>query len=629
MATKPEIGWVFDPALPSGSQKGGNAAEYAFTPNLETFVREVLQNVQDNRSQGAETAQVLFRLMLLKGKMLDQFLDSVSWSHFRSHIEGASKEPNGRSFKQALKTFDESKSLLLLVVEDRNTTGLTGEEKGDSNFAALCRNTLYSRKPSETAGGSYGLGKAVLWLFSEFSTVLFNSVLETKNGDGDSPRFIGRSELPWHKVGASDYDGSGWLGVKSLDGNGWQWASSVWAPSSTAISNNLHLTRKGETGTSIAVVGFRNPADEDQDPKTMAQEMVQAAARNFWPSIIGGKLSVKVEVVDLAKGQTVLSETVDDEDVNDQFEACWNAYHNKTTVDELKNPGDVVEVPIELTIPGRTDGSSGAVQAKASLVVCLAGENGKEQEEVNQIAFFRGTGMVVKYETFNRLALTQRQFHAILVCGKARRDFSDSDIALDEFLRAAEPPEHKSWEVTVRLKEIYKIGYKKLLMEMDNRIKEELRNLVSEKPASGTDGPRLLMNLFPLGNKSKPSPTSGNPFKVKETNAKLINGVWEFSGAVLAKAENKKRWSVEIDLRFQAEDASDAAGGVIKSLIIDKDLAARGVETQVENGMGFITSPAAVKQIEFTGSTDPNAYPADAKRTSVVLDVRTKKIEES
>lgn len=618
-----DTAWVFDPALPSGAQTGGNVAEYAFRPDIETFVREIIQNVLDNISTGADKAEVLFRLIQLKGPILNRFLQAILWMELKPHIVGAGRERNGQRFVQALENLETNHSLLILVVEDRYTTGLIGSEKGDSNFAALCRNTLYSSKPSETSGGSYGLGKAVLWLFSDLSTVLFNSVLERENGLGTSPRFIGRSELPWHQVGNREFDGSGWLGLKSSDAGGREWAKSLWSPRSADLASKLFLERDSVSGTSILVVGFRNPADEDQEPKVMAQEMIDATAKNFWPSIINSKLAVKVEVVDAAKNHTSFSGTVDNEDISPEFAACWNAYRNGRTLQELKNPGDVVEVPIELTIPPRVDGSSSQLSAEASLVVRLAEENSQTKTELNQVAFFRGTGMVVKHESYNRLSITQRPFHGILVCGKARRSSTENDTALDEFLRAAEPPEHKSWDVTVRLKETYKPGYRKLLVDMENQVRDRLRELVTGKAPGGTDGPRLLMNLFPLGNKSKPPPPPPTHFKVKEQRAKFVNGRWEFSGHIEVKSELKKKWKAEIDLKFQAEDSSDSTGGVVHSLTLDPDATSKGAVITIKKGKGIITAPASVKKINFDGITDPSRYPTDARWAAVTVGVRT------
>jgi len=624
------IEWVFDPARPSGGRMGGNPSEHVFKPDLDTFVREILQNVQDNRSESAELASVVFRLIELQGDKLEQFLDSLRWDGLRPHIEGVSSERTGIRYKQALESFDAEKRLLLLVVEDSNTTGLTGPEEGDdSNFAALTRDTLYSNKSSETAGGSYGLGKAVLWLFSEFSTVLFNSVLENEDGLGISPRLIGRAELPWHKVDATKFDGSGWLGAKTHDTGG-DWAQSVWSPASVDVADKLYLNRGKESGTSILVVGFRDPtSEEEQDSKAIAQGVIRAAARSFWPSILGNKLTIKAEVYDPATNQITFSNSAGESDISKQFAYLWKAYQDQSFVSELKNPGDVAVVSIDLTIPARVDGSAPLTRVEASLVVRLSEENGGQGKDINQVAFFRGPGMVVTYESFKNLSLTQRAFHAILVCGRARREFNGNDVALDEFLRTAEPPEHKSWEVTPKLKLTYKQGYKKLLTDLDQRIKDALKDLVTEKPEGGTEGPRLLMSLFPLGNMNDRPPSHRSPITLKNPDAKLVGGQWEFSGRISVRSDNTKRWRAEIDLKFQAEDASDSSGGVIQTVTIDKSSEGKGVTADVANGIAYVAGPSSVKQVDFMGTTDPQKYPADAKRTTVSLTLKPTAVEEN
>ncbi len=626
------IEWVFDPARPSGGRIGGNPSEHVFKPDLDTFVREVLQNVQDNRSENAELASVVFRLIELQGDKLEQFLDSLQWDGLRPHLEGVSGERTGIRYKQALESFDAEKRLLLLVVEDSSTTGLTGPEEGDdSNFAALTRDTLYSNKSSETAGGSFGLGKAVLWLFSEFSTVLFNSILEREDGLGTSPRLIGRAELPWHRVDAARFDGSGWLGTK-VHGNGGDWEQSVWAPTSVDVSQGLYLNRGKVSGTSILVVGFRDPTSEvDQDPKEIAQEVIQAAAQSFWPSILGNKLTVKAEVFDPASNQITFSNSAGESDIPRQFALLWKAYQEQDFVSELKNPGDVAEVSIDLTIPARVDGSALLTRAEASLVVRLSEENTGQAKDTNQnqVAFFRGPGMVVTYKSFKNLSLTQRAFHGILVCGKARREFNSNDVVLDEFLRAAEPPEHNSWEVTPKLKLTYKQGYKKLLTDLDQRIKDALKDLVSEKPESGTEGPRLLMSLFPLGDMSNPPAPPRSPITLKNPDAKLVGGQWGFSGRISVRSDNTKRWNAKIDLKFQAEDASDSSGGVIRAITVDRSSEGKGVTAVVTDGIAYIAGPSSVKQVDFMGTTDPQKYPADAKRTTVSLTLQPTTVEEN
>jgi len=612
-------GWVFDPSPPSGARTGGNVAEYAFRPDVNTLVREVLQNVLDNARAGGGNVSVAFKLVHLTGSDLSSFLDALRWKDLEPHMRAAGQEIPGRRFALARERLDSDASLQLLLVEDANTTGLTGDESGDgSNFAQLCRDTLYSNKASETAGGSFGLGKAVLWLFSELSTVLFSSRLEVDPKGGRSPRFIGRTELPWHKIDSKAFAGPGWLGEVSVVDAG-QMAKSVWAPDSERIASQLRLERSTTPGTSILVVGFRNPADEDQDLESTAHDIIHAVGRNFWPSVIGGRLKVSVTVIDTSKkAQKRWEREMGEGDLNPAYAKCLAAYNDMRAGSTLDSAGDIAEVSIPVQIPARSDASQPQKVAEASLVVRLAEDD--EPEGANEVAFFRGTGMVVKYERFDRLSLSQRPFHGILVCGKARRLAGESDTALDEFLRAAEPPEHKGWEVTPRLKETYKPGYKRLLSDIDAKVKEALRDLVSEKPPSGTDGPRLLVRLFPVGGNKIGE--GREKFKVKDLSARLEQGTWAFSGTIIAVRDSPGPWSAQIDLRFRGEDPTDTVSAVVRKLKAYSTPASKVPSVSIDSGIAMVSVPAGVTKLRFEGLTDPSRYSIDPRRATVFADVR-------
>ena len=54
------VKWIFDPLPPSESEGGGDPAEHVFDQDLDTFVREVLQNSKDQRLANSEPVRVSF-----------------------------------------------------------------------------------------------------------------------------------------------------------------------------------------------------------------------------------------------------------------------------------------------------------------------------------------------------------------------------------------------------------------------------------------------------------------------------------------------------------------------------------------------------------------------------------------
>lgn len=622
MAVMNSIGWRFDAAPLSGSRSGGNAAEYAFNPNINHFVREVIQNVLDNKSNLFNSVKIGFHFFTLRNQELDLFLSNVNFEDLNEHLRAASTQPKGAGLRIALEDLRKRGSLLLLVIEDNNTTGLTGNETGDgSNFAALCKDELYSNKNSDTAGGSYGLGKAVLWSFSSLSTIIFNSELEEHPNGDKSPRLIGRAELPWHVIGDSHYSGSGWFGtIEEVPGG--ERSVSVWSPKSNEISESLQICRNGENlGTSILIIGFRNPAQEDKSPKELAGEIVDAVKLNYWPSIAQEKLKVIVTVKDSPSQEPSYEQQITKNDINSAFLDCWDTYANKRSdlVHELKNPGDVVEVPIELTIPPKIDKSEQEISASVSLLVRLAEQN---ENNINTVVLFRGSGMVVNSFHLDKLSLTQRPFHAIVVCGEARVPVSTGDNQLDRFLRAAEPPSHNEWTVTKTLKELYRPGYKKLLDELNRKVKEEIKVHVNEKIPPGSEGPQLLKALFPLQTLGTARPVQPNPFRVSRMFAELVKGRWVFSGIINVNPhylKSKRKWSGLIDLRFCAEDGKDFSGGLINEISIDDNSESKGIEVSIKDGMAVIMADTTVERIGFSGSTNPDLYPVNPQHASVEI----------
>ncbi|MCY1004489.1 hypothetical protein OV079_02665 [Nannocystis pusilla] len=82
--------WEFDALPPSGARRGGDPAEYAFPGTLHTFVREALQNANDQSLRSGSTrAEVHFDVEELKGAELKEFRAAIEWDTLVRHIQGA------------------------------------------------------------------------------------------------------------------------------------------------------------------------------------------------------------------------------------------------------------------------------------------------------------------------------------------------------------------------------------------------------------------------------------------------------------------------------------------------------------------------------------------------------------
>ena len=258
--------WIFDGVPASGARHGGLAQAEVFDKDVDTFVREVLQNARDQKRGEDAPVQVRFRIEDLEGPDLEAFLQNLGWNELRPHLESIASAGYVTISPRVAESlgFLQEGRLRLLRIDDLRTNGLTGgEDDVDSNFNALCRHTLITGASRRESGGSFGLGKSVLWRFSGMSTVLFSS------RPADRPkslRFFGRTLLAWHSTADGDWEGSGWLGDPELREAGRR-AVSIWDNDAQQVAYGCRLDRPSmDTGTSILIVAFDDPARETERP---------------------------------------------------------------------------------------------------------------------------------------------------------------------------------------------------------------------------------------------------------------------------------------------------------------------------------------------------------------------------
>ncbi|MFC7233392.1 hypothetical protein ACFQMM_22275 [Saliphagus sp. GCM10025308] len=292
--------WKFPEQKSGITEYHKNPTESALDSTLETFVREVLQNANDQGIPGEEPVKVTFDFTTLRGSDLEEFLETLIWDEhgdspedLRWHIKRAIENDQARDpgLKRFLNHFD-GDSLTVLTIHDEHTTGLRGSETDTKEpYASLVKDFGSTNKPGSSSGGSKGLGKTVLWAFSGLSTVLFNSHPDTLPSDGGSepPRLVGRTIVPAHtdEAETTHYTNHGWYGRDDpdrIDDIGRP--SSLWGDLDDAerLADTLSVSRPTDNyGTSIGVVGFRIPGEGfDPDMEELAASFRHASVKYFW-----------------------------------------------------------------------------------------------------------------------------------------------------------------------------------------------------------------------------------------------------------------------------------------------------------------------------------------------------------
>jgi hypothetical protein len=611
--------WIFDPAPPSGSRRGGLANAQVFDPSLDAFVREVLQNSSDQRI-GDDRVDVRFTLTEISGARLEAFLEAVRWAQLADHVRSAARPELvtiGPRLGEGLRDLEAGR-LRLLGIHDFQTHGLTGGEDDESNFAALVRHELITSGERRASGGSFGLGKSVLWRFSNLSTVLFYSLPV----DLQRERFIARTVLAGHDADGQKWEGSGWAGVPDPE-NALR-AVSVWDDEARRLAQTTYLARPdGATGTSILVVGFDDPGHEvETSIEETCEEMVASATRWFWPALLNGRLSVLVEGFEDDRAVFAAHAQAS----NLEVAPFVHAQTDSVSVDNaLELPGDLAEREITISIPAQRPERFGSprpsTMVRATLRVRLA--ESTEKEHWNTVALQRGTGMVVEYREFRTRPALDQAFHAVLLAGGAHGD-SDDDEALEEFLRAAEPPAHAQWtHTTDRIKAEYAQGFKKALDDLFKSIDEAVRDLAREDVVESDEGPDALRKLFPLPGLGGGLRTE--TYRLTETRARLVEDRWQFDGSFrrnpVDEHEAKRNWQFKVALAVDQE----GTGTATRIPVSDLTAAPPAVVSEIgSDGTVTVAVPAGTDEVAFAGASDPilELPPGGLRRVRLRMEVK-------
>ncbi|MFH8724055.1 helix-turn-helix domain-containing protein [Streptomyces termitum] len=635
------VTWYHRPGYQDGGRDGGNAAAFAFDADVQVLARETCQNSLDERlAENGRPVRVRYTIHELTGEMLDSFRQAILWDELQPHYEAVSAEAShqkvGRVVHAGVRDMFEKGRLVLLRVDDYNASGLIGDDYENGKFAAVVRRQLESLKSDRGAGGSFGLGKATLWATSALGMVLINSTLSVPHEGRTERRVIGRLELPWRSVDGGTYAGPAWLGRPDPDSPGAQVTRSWWADEETV--ERLHLTRDGdEPGTSFLIVGAHDVASLDEsradratddeagddgtrDIGSMHRRLVQALERDFWAAMTagGGRLPLlETFVRTLRNGQVVVEEEkVDPTETQPARTRALRAFYEGTTVDRLTEAGQVAMRTVSLKIPrgGGLGGTLGTHQAV--LLVTDAGDGDGVPKQVHSL---RGNRMTIKKSGVSGLPLSANNFQAVLLAGTAAGDSAPFAAEAEDFLRAAEPPEHDRWGQTEELTLRWSHTAHHRIARLTTEVNAAVRELVVRPRRAGDEGgAKLRKALTVTGKKAAPRRATGPGLPELDGLDASIgpSGEWRITAEVkLPRADELPTMTpvVLLDVRSGNRPRLDWAELV----------AVDGCE--IEDGMLRFTP--GVRRAVFTGSTDVTSHPVRTALTRLVLELRAGKGE--
>lgn len=633
--------------------------KHAFENDVDTFVRETLQNANDaGINDSEEPVEVHYRFTRLEGSALRQYLETLQFNPddgrgLFEHLHAASGDEDDRQLERYLEHLQEEGEMLVLSVEDRNTEGLPGSETEDgTNYTALVRDMGRSNK-EQTEGGSHGVGKTVFWAFSGLSTVLFSSVPHEQETDGEPPRFVGRTLLPDHRDnGGQLFSGNGWFGAVDPDDPDGR-SVSLWDGDgeASALARRLRAHRGTNgaggpvPGTTATVLGFRDPTNEvgADDTERLPEKFRRTVAKYFWPAIERGDLVVKITGPDADEPNEVEPEQVDEVE---PFVRCYRDRFD--TVEELGERGDVVAGEIEIEdFPDRANDLEDAdetVDSATAAVFARRPGPGSDGERTNEVAVFRGAGMVVSYVDGSTPAAYGNDFHGLLMAGEARgwgtdEGVTDADTDLEELLRTSEPAAHDRWKgyKNTRLESEYARGAKTTVKRLTgDDLSGELRRIVSSGEPEDGEGIDALDEASPTmdtpgrrsGKGRRPTVESPDALDVN-LNFDFDRGRWHFDGEVgPTDEEGTSRWEATLEIKTEGEDGNDTGQIEITDIhefspgIYD---VSDGIADLESDGRG--ASADVTGESEYIGTFDP--YSGRLGRTQIVVEGGVEEVDDS
>jgi hypothetical protein len=534
---------------------GKAVTDVALNQKLEQFVRETAQNSADAATDG-HTPHLLYRYAKLENDELDAFLDAIDWPTLKPHLEAVAEDDDEIGVQSMLDRVDDG-YLPLLIVEDRNATGLEGEEfSKETNYASLLQDFGSSTK-DEDEGGVHGVGASVLWGFSGFKTTLFHSNPQSW-ADSDSPRLVGRVDLPYHESNGTEWQGDGWIGHD--DGSTHRNVSYTGDTAKSIATDDLNLNsethRTDSPGTTAVVVGFREPNRSRRSPGQVVDRIAELAAMYYWPLMIEDGLTVSVQ----APTDSTPCE-VDPRDI-EWLTPYIDAYEARDTADDtLEEAPDFAAKDVKVSVPNE-DGSTTA--GEVSLVARTT--DGTYDKYKNRLAMFRGARHVVKYRQYGYTARAAGQeFHGIVVAGRGRYpgnvdedDVDDTDKVVEDFFRKAEPEAHDTWEEEVsKLERAYPGGHDEIATLFEERIPSTLENLLIDAGGDDSESLNSVGSQFPYfsgGPSTGSTPSTGGGGSQSSIVDSLTRNLthpsdrYECTGSIRLTDAPSEDWTIDVEI---------------------------------------------------------------------------------
>lgn len=280
-----ELRWRLfsEPYAATGNIGDGGFKRLLGAPSLEglqVVLREAIQNSCDAAKFG-RGPRILIRLRTLTPDQIGFLCERLF--HELPFIDES---------REQIATFLKSATPRVLEICDFDTTGLGGPTRADripagverTDFIDFLRN-VGTQRTTDLGGGTYGFGKASLYMTSRCSTIIVDTL--AAEGPGAERRIMACHLGSSGDRSSADgfvrrYTGRHWWGVSRGDPEPTDPATGDLA---VAIADALGTPERkaGDTGTSIVIL---DPDLQEDNPEEAGIRMAEAILWNFWPRLM-------------------------------------------------------------------------------------------------------------------------------------------------------------------------------------------------------------------------------------------------------------------------------------------------------------------------------------------------------
>lgn len=424
-----------------GEDTADNAVGKFFRDPFSSLVRESIQNSLDVAVDDSIPVEMEYRIGFIDIPDGSKFFELEKYVNgsLSMYKKGRAHE-NLKSMAAYLNELHSSHRLYYMEVSDSNTKGMDYEQDNDSTrFYSFAKCLGNSDKSNDTSGGSYGFGKAVFYNASKIRSILVSTM--TPGEDGVS-LFEGISSLSTSKIDGSKFEKTGYFCLAEDE-----------EPTSQ-IEDIPKGYRRTRPGTSVYILGI----DPNEEAHQEIYEQIKVAViKNFWLSILGNKLTVKVD------GDTIDSEkviSIAEELYGDGGKLNDEPYNPLPFIDAVKNANtDEKHIFREADIP---------ILGKVRLYLK------RDKRGNDRILYMRKTQMLIR----NLLNGTNYGFYGVFVC--------DGENG-NKVLRASEDPTHTQWVSTNCDTPEDTSQARKAIMELNKFVRTEIVNHFGGANSSSSD----------------------------------------------------------------------------------------------------------------------------------------------